>query len=223
MVSDMARTSGKERRGYGQYCAVAKALDVIGDRWTLLIVRELLLRGGCRYTDLRAGLPGIATNLLVARLRELEDTGIVEREQAPPPVATTLFKLTPRGEGLRDVVHAIGRWGGALLREASPGDAFCSHWIAMPLELHLVDNAPDRRPVTIEIRAGDQPATPVTIEASGTVRIRHGRAERPDAIVSGPPPAVLGLLTGKTTLAQARRHGVRFEGSAAALRRVQPR
>jgi DNA-binding HxlR family transcriptional regulator len=219
----MARTSGKDRRGYGQYCALAKALDVIGDRWTLLIVRELLLRGGCRYTDLRAGLPGIATNLLVARLRDLEEAGIVARDQAPPPVATTLFKLTSRGESLRDVVHAIGRWGGALLQESSPADAFCSHWIAMPLELHLVDKAPDRRPIAIEVRAGDQPANPVTIEAGGTVRVRQGAAERPDAVVSGPPSAVIGLLTGRSTLAQARRHGVRFEGSAAALRRVQPR
>src|ERR687885_1607076 len=96
-VSDMARTSGKERRGYGQYCAVAKALDLVGDRWTLLIVRELLLRGPCRYTDLRHGLPGIATNLLADRLRELERAGIISREDAPPPVATALFRLTPRG------------------------------------------------------------------------------------------------------------------------------
>ena len=76
-------------RSYGQYCSVAKALDVIGDRWTLLIVRELLLRGACRYTDLKNGLPGIATNLLADRLRELEAAGIVVREQAAPPVATT--------------------------------------------------------------------------------------------------------------------------------------
>ena len=85
-------------RSYGQYCALAKALDVLGDRWTLLIVRELMLAGPSRYTDLRNGLPGIATNLLSDRLRELEAAGVVAREQAPPPVATTLFSLTaPRG------------------------------------------------------------------------------------------------------------------------------
>ena len=77
-----------------------RALDVVGDRWTLLIVRELALRGACRYTDLRNGLPGIATNLLADRLRELENAGVVAREEAPPPIATTLFRLTPRGEEL---------------------------------------------------------------------------------------------------------------------------
>src|SRR6185295_293446 len=85
-------------RSYKQYCALAKALDVVGDRWTLLIVRELLIRGRCRYTDLRNGLPGIATNLLADRLREMEQSGLVSREEAPPPIATTLFQLTPRGE-----------------------------------------------------------------------------------------------------------------------------
>jgi DNA-binding HxlR family transcriptional regulator len=93
-------------RAYGQYCAVAKALDLVGERWTLLLVRELLLRGACRYTDLRQGLPGIATNLLAERLRDLEDAGVVCREEAPPPVATTLFKLTPRGKELAPVLHS---------------------------------------------------------------------------------------------------------------------
>ena len=84
-------------RSYGQYCSVAKALDVVGDRWTLLIVRELLLRGACRYTDLKDGLPGIATNLLADRIRELEAAGLIRREEAPPPVATTLVHLTEAG------------------------------------------------------------------------------------------------------------------------------
>ena len=88
-------------RSYAQYCGLARALDVVGDRWTLLIVRELLIGGACRYTDLQHGLPGIATNLLADRLRQLEEQGIVAREAAPPPVATTLFRLTPRGEELR--------------------------------------------------------------------------------------------------------------------------
>jgi len=92
-------------RSYKQYCALAKALDVIGDRWTLLIVRELLIRGFCRYTDLRNGLPGIATNLLADRLRELEQAGIVCREDAPPPIATTLFHLTGRGKELEPILQ----------------------------------------------------------------------------------------------------------------------
>src|ERR671935_8078 len=96
-------------RSYGQYCGLAKALDVIGDRWSLLIVRELLLRERCRYTDLREGLPGIATNLLAERLRELERLGVIEREDAPPPVATTLFRLGGRGRLSRCLARRA-RW-----------------------------------------------------------------------------------------------------------------
>src|SRR3954454_6134645 len=111
-------------RSYGQYCGLAKALDVVGDRWSLLIVRELLLRDACRYTDIRDGLPGIATNLLADRLRDLEEAGVVAREEAPPPVATTLYRLTARGEELRAALTALGRWGLPLVAEAAGDEAF---------------------------------------------------------------------------------------------------
>ena len=116
-------------RTYGQYCALAKALDVVGDRWTLLIVRELGLRGPCRYTDLRYGLPGIATNMLADRLREMEESGIVRREEAPPPVATPLVHLTERGVGLAPVLLALGHWGAEYMEERREGDEFRSHWL----------------------------------------------------------------------------------------------
>src|ERR1041385_1455903 len=137
-------------RSYDQFCALAKALDVVGDRWTLLIVRELLIRDACRYTDLRDGLPGVATNLLAGRLRELEQSGIIEREDAPPPVAATLYRLTARGRDLEPVIEALGRWGAPLLGEhKSKNDAFRSHWMALPLQLHLRDKQPSRPPVQI--------------------------------------------------------------------------
>src|SRR5205807_10651959 len=98
-------------RSYGQYCSVAKALDVIGDRWTLLIIRELLLQGACRYTDLRNGLPGIATNLLSDRPRELEAADLVRREDAPPPVATPLLPLTEAAAQPEPLLDAPARWG----------------------------------------------------------------------------------------------------------------
>src|SRR6202030_2026811 len=126
-------------RSYNEYCAIAKSLDVVGDRWTLLIVRELAVRGACRYTDLRNGLPGIASNLLAERLRELERAGVVAREDAPPPIATTLFRLTPRGEQLRPVLEDLIRWGLPLMSEQNPGDAVRSHWIRSSLELMLSD------------------------------------------------------------------------------------
>ena len=141
-------------RSYGQYCSVARALDAIGDRWSLLIVRELLLRGPCRYTDLLGGLPGIATNLLADRLRELEKAGILGREQAPPPVATALFALTPRGEQLAPVMRELGRWGAPLMAEPGGDAAFRSRWLKLPVELFLSDQTPDRPPVQIELRTG---------------------------------------------------------------------
>src|SRR6185437_16129530 len=98
-------------RSYNQFCAVAKSLDVVGERWTLLLIRELLLRGPSRYTDLRNGLPGVAANLLAARLKELEEAGLVTRQDAPPPVATALYELTEDGRALEPVLKSLGWWG----------------------------------------------------------------------------------------------------------------
>ena len=207
-------------RSYDQFCPVAKALDVVGDRWTLLLVRELFLRGPSRYTDLRNGLPGIASNLLADRLRQLEEAGLVSREEAPPPIATTLFRLTPRGEELKPVVQALGRWGAALMTEAGPDDEFRSRWLTFPAQLFLSDREPDKPPIAIELRAGEEP---VVIEtAGGNVVTRAGSAENPDAVLAGPPELIVGLLAGRLDLADARKRGLEYQGDAAALRRLQP-
>jgi DNA-binding HxlR family transcriptional regulator len=208
-------------RSYSQYCSVAKALDVIGDRWTLLIIRELLLAGPSRYTDLRNGLPGIATNLLSERLRELEAAGILAREDAPPPVASTLFTLTPRGEALRPVLHELGLWGIPYMAEGpAPEDVFRGRWLAWPAELFLTDLEPDGPPVSIELRADGEP---VVLEAAGgEVRVRPGAAERPDAVISGAPHEILGLLSGHLDAEEARRRGLRIEGDAGLLERLRP-
>ncbi len=207
-------------RTYGQYCGLAKALDVIGDRWTLLIVRELMIQGPCRYTDIKNGLPGIATNLLSERIRGLEEAGLIERVDAPPPIATALLQLTPRGEDLRPVLSAIGRWGSAYLNDYNAADAFRSHWMALPLELLLKDHAPSRPPVQIELRTGDRPLVVETCE--GAIRTRPGGADRPDAVLSGSPQVVMAVLTGKLSLPRARAQGASFEGAVQALRRIQP-
>jgi DNA-binding HxlR family transcriptional regulator len=208
-------------RSYNQYCSVAKALDLIGDRWNLLIVRELLLRGPCRYTDLLHGLPGIATNLLADRLRDLEHAGIVSREDAPPPIATTLFGLTERGQELRSVLRELGRWGAPLMLEAADEDAFRGRWLALPTELFLTDRAPDRAPVTIELRTGEEPMIIET--ADGAVRARPGTAEDADLVLSGTPNVVIGLVSGRLTLADAHARGLEYRGDPEALRRVQAR
>jgi DNA-binding HxlR family transcriptional regulator len=200
---------------------VAKALDVVGDRWTLLIVRELLIRGPSRYTDLRNGLPGIATNLLGDRLRELEEAGLVRRQESPPPVVAMLFHLTDRGEALEPVLHALGSWGGPLLARPVKSDVFRTHWLALPARFHLRDHEPEGPPVTIEVRTGDEP---LLVEAGGgTVRVRPGSAAKADAVITGSPQLVVGVLTGGMTLADAAAWGLQFEGDPAVLSRVQPR
>ena len=207
-------------RSYGQYCALARALDVVGDRWTLLIVRELSIRGASRYTDLRQGLPGIATNMLADRLREMEEHGIVRRVDAPPPIATTLFELTERGEELKPVIFAIGQWGAPLMGERGEDEEFRSHWLKFPLENLFADAAPLEPPVTVELRIGDEPIVVET--ANGAVRVHSGTAAHPDAVVTGDPEVVIGLLRGELNLREARRRGLRVEGDANALGRVRP-
>src|SRR2546427_12402137 len=98
------------KRSYDQWCAVARSLDVVGERWTLLIVRDLLV-GPKRYKDLLIGLPGIGTNLLADRLRELEGAGILRRTVLPPPAGSTVYELTSSGQALEPVILALGRWG----------------------------------------------------------------------------------------------------------------
>jgi DNA-binding HxlR family transcriptional regulator/putative sterol carrier protein len=104
----------KSRRSYDQYCALARGLDVIGERWTLLIVRDLLL-GPKRYKDLLEGLPGIGTNLLADRLHEMERLGLVERAVLPPPAGSSVYQLTEAGQGLEPALMALGRWGARYL------------------------------------------------------------------------------------------------------------
>jgi DNA-binding HxlR family transcriptional regulator len=208
-------------RSYKQFCAVAKSLDVVGERWTLLIVRELLLRGPSRYTDLRNGLPGIATNLLGDRLQDLEKAGVVAREDAPPPVATTLFSLTDRGRELASVVYALGRWGLPLMGTQGPDDVFESHWLTMPVELFLEDHDPKADPVVIELETADDQSSFLKV-GGDEIKVLYRYDGDVDATVTGDPQMVLRLLSGKISVSQARRHGLRIKGSAAALTRVLP-
>jgi len=205
-------------RSYSEYCSIAKSLDVVGDRWTLLIVRELVELGPCRYTDLRNGLPGIASNLLAERLRELEQAGVIAREDAPPPIATTLFRLTPRGEQLRPVLDDLARWGLPLMMEQKPSDAVRSHWLGAAIELMLTDLEPDAPPATLEVQTGDQP---IAIELHGGVIHTHfGAADSFDATLAGPPRPIMGLLLGLLELADAKAQGISYQGDDALLDRI---
>ncbi|MEV2250774.1 helix-turn-helix domain-containing protein [Streptomyces sp. NPDC050147] len=122
----------RSRRSYDQYCAAARALDAVGDRWTLLIVRELLV-GPRRYTDLHADLPGVSTDVLASRLKDMEREGLTTRRRLPPPSAAYVYELTGRGRELLPVLRALATWGTPALQERSPTDAVRAHWFALPL------------------------------------------------------------------------------------------
>ena len=198
---------------YGQFCSVAKALDVIGDRWTLLILRELLLQGPCRYTDLAHGLPGIASNLLADRLRMLEEAGLLSRQAAPPPVATTLFHLTERGRATEPIVASLARWGVDYVEEAmSPEDEFRPYWFPHSASAFLRDRPRGTPPATVQL------VTPIgswVIEVSeDRTDVRVGTADAPDLALAGHPLVILRLLSGSRTLDEVIGDGLSVVGDA---------
>lgn len=181
---------------YGQHCALARALDRVGDRWTLLIVRELLV-GPRRWADLKAGLPGIATNLLAMRLRELEAEGIVERGEA--------YSLSPLGRELAEPVHALIRWGGNFMGAPGPGDAFSPNWLVVALAAVLPEGSrPWRLRVDgVDIALGD--GAPVLGGGSGPLLECDG-------------PTALGLAAGRLALRDAITDGrARVDGDASVI------
>src|SRR4051812_32712751 len=125
-------------RTYGQFCGVARALDVVGDRWVLLIVRELLAAPS-RFTDLRRNLPGIATNLLTERLRTMTEHGLVAVIPPRPPVGTHIYELTERGRDLAPTLHALARWSLPLMQAGPGDDVVRGHWTLLAMEAFLED------------------------------------------------------------------------------------
>src|SRR5882724_4734738 len=115
---------------YGEFCSVARSLDVVGDRWALLVVRELLL-GPRRFTDLIDGLPGVGTNVLSTRLRDLEAEGIIERTRVPSPTPAVLYELTDEGRDLKPVLDALGRWGARRLARVGADDVVRPQWFVL--------------------------------------------------------------------------------------------
>jgi DNA-binding HxlR family transcriptional regulator len=122
-----------DARSYHQFCGIAKALDVVGERWTLLIVRDLLI-GPRRYGDLLGGLPGITTNLLAKRLRQLEELELVEKSRSLPPASTTLYRLTPAGRELEPVLLALGGWGWRYMQTPKRDDRLDVGWLLFSLK-----------------------------------------------------------------------------------------
>ncbi len=129
------------RRNYDHFCAISRSLDVVGDRWNLLVVRELC-SGPRRYSDLFADLPGISTDMLATRLKELEQDGILTRRRVGPRVATAVYELTEFGSALRPVLDALSVWGTPLLGPRRATDAVRTQWFALPLGRALAARVP---------------------------------------------------------------------------------
>jgi DNA-binding HxlR family transcriptional regulator len=184
---------------YAQRCAVARALDVVGERWTPLIVRELLL-GPKRYTDLLEALPGVGTNLLAGRLSDLQASGVVVKRMLPPPTPVAVYELTEAGEALAPVIAELRAWGQRYAPPAQSGDAVRPGWViqsAMSGESAL----PAGR--LCELRVGNE----VFELSAGEQRVVvHARsAAAPDAVVTIKPELLYRLASGRVSPERARR------------------
>jgi DNA-binding HxlR family transcriptional regulator len=203
-------------KSYQQYCSVARALDVVGDRWVLLIVRELLAVGPSRYSDLKRGLPGIASNLLAERLKVMEAEGLIERYDAPPPVGTTLYQLTVRGRELQDVVHALARWGLERMQNgAADADAVQPQWSALFAGLELSPRVAPETEVVIGLESGGEAVH--AILRHGAFEIRRGTASAADVTLSGDATLVGAVLSGFLTPVEAADLGLEIAGTPALL------
>jgi DNA-binding HxlR family transcriptional regulator len=185
-------------RSYGDRCGIARALDVVGERWSLLVVRELLL-GPKRFTDLRSGLPRVSPDVLAQRLRELEEAGVLARDTLPPPAASKVYALTDRGHDLAPVLHALGRWGAAepVADDVPMGPD------ALMVALRTTFDAAGAGNAVLEIG--------LTIgDAVFTARVRAGRLDVARGAPAAPDAAVAADVA---TLAAALWHGGRLEGA----------
>jgi DNA-binding HxlR family transcriptional regulator/putative sterol carrier protein len=208
---------GVSRRTYDQYCAVARALDVVGERWTLLLVRELLT-GPKRFKDLLDGLSGIGTTLLTARLKDLEGKGILRRTTLPPPAGSKVYELTDLGRSLEPVVMALSRWGLKLLDAPRREEVSRPAWAMVALQSSLELEAVHGHKETYEFRV-DGELFYVQVEGD-KAEVRQGPAADPDLTISGDAETLLGVAAGRLTLAEAVEAGaIATEGDRGPLAR----
>jgi DNA-binding HxlR family transcriptional regulator len=164
------------RKSYHQFCGLARSLDVIGERWTLLVIRELMF-GPRRFVDVLEALPGIGSNTLTTRLRGLEEDGLITRETMPPPAASTVYRLTPAGQELEPVVIALGRWGMRRLQAGEAGDVFRAEWMLFGLKLAVEPHSAGLADCDYQFRIDGSPIL---------LRIRDGRVEVTAAVSPTP-------------------------------------
>jgi DNA-binding HxlR family transcriptional regulator/putative sterol carrier protein len=190
---------------FDQYCPVAHALCLVGERWSLLVVRELL-HGPKRYTDLVAGLPGIGTNILATRLRDLEEAGVVHRRKLPPPAASSVYELTEYGAELEEAVHALARWGARSLGPPGPDDELYPEWGVNAFPALFDPEAARGLTETYVLRIGDDVFS-AHLE-NGHLRAEQGTADDTDLDAAMDMETFFALASGelepKTALAEGR-------------------
>lgn len=181
------------QRTYGQFCGIAHALDLVGERWGLLVVRDLIL-GAKRFTDLQRCLPGIGTNILSTRLRQLEQSGVVQRRVLPPPAGSTVYELTEYGRELEEILLALGRWGAKSIGVREPDQALRSGWIGVAMRAYADPTA------TVGLDAScklvlDHSILRVEL-VDGDIRISEGSSEPADLVIETQDETLIGLLAG---------------------------
>jgi DNA-binding HxlR family transcriptional regulator/putative sterol carrier protein len=205
------------RRTYGDGCAIAHALDLVGERWALLVVRELLL-GPKRFTDLKKGLPNASPNVLSERLRELEHAGVVKRGKLPPPAGSRVYELTDWGRELEPMVMALGHWGArspSLPRDAPIG----ADSTVLALRGRFDPDAARGLQAAYELRLGEDRFRLAVSDQQ--IEVARGSETRPDAIVDTDPSTLAAVLWNGRPLAAAQRAGeLRIEGDQAAVERL---
>jgi DNA-binding HxlR family transcriptional regulator len=199
-----------DRRSYNQFCGLARSLDIVGERWTLLIVRNLLL-GPLRYTELMRGLPGITTNLLAKRLREMEKVDLVERARSTAADGGHAYRLTPLGAGLEPAIHALGRWGWQAMTETKKGERRSLEWLLVALRRRYLGGETLRA----ELIADDVPYR--IILSAGTAEIARGEVSSPDVRVRGSGTVLARLFVDPPVRGRIP-DGITVEGPAAAFR-----
>ena len=202
---------------FDQYCPMAHALSLVGERWSLLIVRELL-HGPKRYTDLTHGLPGIGTNILAARLRDLEECGVIEKRKLPPPAPATVYELTEYGSGLNEALYALARWGARSLGPPTAEDELYPEWGVNALP--ALFNAEAARGLTetyvLEI---DEDVFTARLE-NGSLEASLGAAVDADVLVETDMDTFFALTSGELEPREAVKSGrARVEGDVEALDR----
>ncbi|MDQ6792817.1 MAG: helix-turn-helix transcriptional regulator [Candidatus Dormibacteraeota bacterium] len=203
-------------RSYGQFCGFARALELVGERWTLLVVRDLVL-GPKRFTELRRGLPRIPTNILSARLKELEDAGVLRRRVLPRPAAGMVYELTGYGQELEDIVLRLGLWGARSLGDPRPDDIVTTDSLILALRATFLPEAAGDLRAGYQLNLGD-----VVVHAridQGSLEVGEGPLAGADLVIET-GPAIRALLSGEVSPGEAVQTGcVRLTGDPDLLTR----